>query len=216
MKCLIVRRGPVIATVRRILGSILDFDRALRSDSIRAHVYAATFLAAEGKSGAPYLSELLSRCRSINPNSDVLSDDQQRLLSRGATSMATVVRAVGYDYADAVHAGVLQWIISLTTSRHIQIAGTSIHALATLGFPPQETRTTLEHLIRSDRRSDDYPLITCRGTAFRCLAEINRQFVDPFLDTPACHDHVTLLKCWLEHVPDDANLIEQLNWLTCK
>ncbi len=130
--------------------------------------------------------------------------------------MATIVNAVGYECADTLHENVLQWIISLSTSRHIGIAGTSIHALSTLGVPPQETRTTLEHLIQSARRADDYALVTCRGTAFRCLAKIDRQFVKPYLDTPACRDHVELLKHWLEADPANAKLTEELNWLTAQ
>ncbi len=128
--------------------------------------------------------------------------------------MARIVNAVGYDGADTVHASVLQWIVSLSTSRYIEIAGTSIHALSTLGVPPEETRTTLEHLIQSERRPDDYPLVTCRGTAFRCLAAIDRQFVAPYLDTPACSDHVALLKHWLENAPDNRKLLKELQWLT--
>lgn len=192
----------------------MEFDRALRSESIRAHVYAATFLAAEGKSGSPYLAQLLSRCSAIDPNFSAISDDEQRLLSRGATSMATIVNAVGYQRADALHTKTLQWIISLAGSHHIEIAGTSIHALSAFGVPPQETRTTLERLTQSARRADDDPLVTCRGTAFRCLTEINRLFVVPSLDTPACRDHVALLKRWLETAPDNAKLIEEVRWLT--
>ncbi|TWT85071.1 hypothetical protein CA13_65530 [Planctomycetes bacterium CA13] len=192
----------------------MDFDRALRSDSIRAQAYAATFLAAEGGSGSPYIAQLLSRCKAIDLNVSELSNFEQRLVSHGAMSLCTIVNASGYDGADRLHASILEWIHSLPTCRHIQIAGTSIHALSLLGVPPQETRKRLEELIGSDRRPDDYPLVTLRGTAFRCLAGIDRQFVERFLDTPACADHITLLTHWLENAPGDPNLIEELNWLT--
>tara|TARA_R100000365_G_C2701300_1_gene39720 strand:- start:65 stop:646 length:582 start_codon:yes stop_codon:yes gene_type:complete len=192
----------------------LDFDRALRSDSIRAQAYAAIFLAAEGESGSPYIAQLLSRCKAIDLNVSELTNFEQRLVSHGAMSLSTIVNASGYDDANALHASILEWLLSLPTCRHIRIAGTSIHALALLGVPPHETRARLEELIGSARRPDDYPLVTCRGTAFRCLAEINREFVEPYVDTPACADHVALLTHWLENAPGNPKLIDELNWLT--
>ncbi len=137
-------------------------------------------------------------------------------MTYGALSAASIVNAVGYDDDDTLHRSVVQWIIGLTRNHHIKVAGTSIHAIGIVGIPPSETRKCLEDLIQTDRRPDDFELVTCRGTAFRCLAAIDRQLAFPYLDTPACRDHITLVSHWLDERPNDRQFIDELTWMQAK
>ena len=152
--------------------TVLDFKRALASESSKAHCAAALFLRSEGREGATHLPALLDRCQRVPIDNHSLTVVQERLVSYGARSLGTIVHAIGFESDDKLHKRIKDWLIRLTTNRHIQIAGFAIHSLRDLGIPPLDVQQKLEGLIVGPKRSDDLPTISCRGTAFRVLVAI--------------------------------------------
>lgn len=138
---------------------------------------------------------------------------QERLVCYGARSLGTIVRAVGFESENELHQRIKDWLLFLTINRHIQIAGFSIHSLGDLGIPPVDVQLTLEKLIVGPKRNDDLATISCRGTAFRVLAAIDRKLAAKFIDSAACNEYVEAMHRWIDKESDDPTLHADLRWL---
>ncbi|WP_168564973.1 hypothetical protein [Crateriforma spongiae] len=142
-----------------------------------------------------------------------MTTTQERLVAYGARSLGTIVHAFGFDSADDLHKRTADWLIRLTSNRHLQIAGFAIHALGDLGIPPHAVQQRLEDLIVGPKRKDDLPVITCRGTAFRILATLDRSLATRYTDTPAAREYLAAIDHWLAAGSEDPKLHDDLKWL---
>lgn len=134
-------------------------------------------------------------------------------MAYGARSLGTIVHAIGFDNEDDLHKRISDWLIRLTSNRHLQIAGFAIHALGDLGFPPHAVQQKPEELIAGPKRMDDLSTITCRGTAFRILAALDRSIATQYIDTSAAREYLAALDHWLAAGSDDPKLHDDLRWL---
>ncbi len=199
----------------------LNYGEALLSDSMEAHARAALFLRAQGASGYEFLPLLLQRCQSVDLSQRTLSKYEEMLVGYGALSLGTIIGAHGFDACDAFHAKVLEWLIDLTFSPHIEIAANGLYGLGDLRPLPGSAIERLTNLVSSERRTDDTGIITCRGIAFRLLAKADHELARPFVESPACAEYLHAMDTWIadyrERFPDNLagynEAKEECRWL---
>lgn len=175
----------------------MNFGEALSSDSIERHAHAALFLQGQGASGYEFLPLLLQRCQSIDLSQLTLSKHEVTLVGCGAVSLGTIVGTRGFDAGDAFHAKVLNWLMELTYSSHIQVFGYGIYGLGALRPLPESAIERLVNLVGSERRADEHGIISSRGIAFRVLAQADHALARPFAGSPACDEYLCAIDTWI-------------------
>jgi hypothetical protein len=89
-----------------------------------------------------------------------------------------------------------------------------LHGLGEFGVPPEKSGLQLQAIVMTERRIDDYPIVTCRSVAFRMLAKINRAAAAVLVGTPACQEYLDSVDYWTkgERSGSDA-LRQEASWL---
>lgn len=194
----------------------MDYEKALRSDSAKARSTAACFLRSKRADGYPFVPLLLATCQADNIDAATLSEDDEKLIWYGSLSLGSILNAKGYSDDNALHREIRDWLLSLTQSHHINVAGHAIHAIGEIDHLPLATQHRLAELIESNLR-DDEKTITIRATAFQMLSKLNRKLASKYKHTPACVEYLKAVDVWIsgaDKKPAAIKLLkEETSWL---
>lgn len=191
----------------------MDFASALSSDSVREQSCAAVLLRSTGADGAEHLAALLRCCMAVKTGENAtLNKYEEALLGRGAATLGDIVRQVGFDSANPLHAQILGWIVETTDSSNLNVAGGAIWGLGLLGSRHALAVNCLKRIIESDLRDQEHEIVKLRAIALRMLAMIDVTLVTGYRSSKAWLELRNSYDWWQRETPVKW-LKDNLQWL---
>ena len=191
----------------------MDFAAALSSDSVREQSGAAIFLRSKGADGAKSLAALLRCCMAVKIGENTTLDKyEEMLLGFGAATMGDIVRQVGFDSANPLHAKILGWIVETTESSNLKVAGGAIWGVGLLGAGHPVAVNCLKRIIESDLRDEEHEIVKLRAIALRMLAKIDITLVTGYRSSKACLELRDSFDWWQTESPVEW-VKNELQWL---
>ncbi len=191
----------------------MDFAAALSSDSVRDQSGAAIFLRSQGADGAEHLAALLRCCMAVKTGENATLDKyEEALLGYGAATMGDIVRQVGFDSANPLHAKILGWIVETTESSNLKVAGEAIWGVGLLGAGHPVAVNCLRRIIESALRAEEHEIVKLRAIALRMLAKIDISLATGYRSSKAWLELRDSYDWWQRESPVEW-LKDELQWL---
>lgn len=194
----------------------MDFCLELRSDSVQRQSKAAIFLRSELANGYVHLPLLLQRSQEVDQTIESLSKAEIDLVGHGALSIGAILNAVGYDDTNSLHHNLVDWLVHLTSVKHIDIAAYGLHGLGEMSLPPARAFDTYHFVIRSGLRSNEHPAVTLRSIAFRMLAKTDKTIAKQYIDHDSCREYLLAVEYWQQgdcSQQSKKSLREESDWI---
>ena len=191
----------------------MDFAAALSSDSVRQQSGAAIFLRSQGAEGAEHLAALLRCCVAVKTGENSTLDKyEETLLGYGAMTMGEIVKQVGFDSTNPLHAQILAWIVQATDSPNLNVAAHSIWGVGLLGAVHPVAVNCLRRIIESDLRDEEHEIVKLRAIALRMLAMIDITLATGYRSSKAWLELRDSYDLWKRESPVE-RLKDELQWL---
>ena len=191
----------------------MDFAAALSSDSVNEQSLAAIFLRSQGADGAKHLAALLRCCIAVKTGANATLDKyEETLLGYGAMTMGEIVKQVGFDSTNPLHAQILAWIVKATDSPNLNVAAHSIWGVGLLGAGHPVAVNCLKRIIESDLRDEEHEIVKLRAIALRMLAMIDITLATGYRSSKAWLELRDSYDLWKRESPVE-RLKDELQWL---